>query len=503
MSNQTVMLRERVKLPPSAAMIDSYYRPNVTRSTHILFELELWIHVAHARMLERQGIVTGADIGRILGTLLELRAAGPEALAVDYTQEDLYSYTERFVIGRLGPEVGGRMHTGRSRNDLHTTSWRMALRQSLLEVIDSLMALRRTVLDLARQHADTVMPGYTHTQHAQPISLGYYMLSLADLLGRDFERLSHALDHVDRCPLGSGALTTTAFPIDRAFTAEALGFSGLVEVAYDGVSCRDDAHEAAAALTLLMTNLSRLATDLQSWSTAEYRFIELGDQHSAVSSIMPQKKNPAALEHTKAAAGMVTGALVAALSCSKNTSLSDVNDGVSAINEPVLDAALRTRRILVLLTEVLKAITVFPEVMRRSAEVGFGTATELADVIVRETGLSFRMAHNIVAMAVRETIEAGKTALDISAQDLRRIGENLFGNPIDLEERTVREALDPGHNIRIRTIIGGPAPDNVRAMAAQRQQRLDAEAAAIRAVAGRIEGARERTFAAAQAELAA
>lgn len=503
MSNQTVMLRERVKLPPSAAMIESYYRPNVTRSTHILFELELWIHLAHVQMLQRQGIVAPQDVERILATLIELQAAGPAGLSVDYTQEDLYSYTERFVISRLGPEVGGRMHTGRSRNDLHTTSWRMALRQSLLEVIEALLALRRTALDLAHSHADTVMPGYTHTQHAQPISLGYYFLSLADLLARDFARLSHALGHVDRCPLGSGALTTTAFPIDRPFTAEALGFAEMVEVAYDGVSCRDDAHESAAALALLMTNLSRLATDLQSWSTAEYRFIELGDQHSAVSSIMPQKKNPAAMEHTKAAAGMVTGALVAALSCTKNTSLSDVNDGVSAINEPVLDAALRTRRILVLLTEVLQAITVFPETMRRSAEVGFGTATELADVIVRETGLSFRMAHNIVAMAVREAIEAGRTALDISAADLRRIGENLFGNPIALDERVVKEALDPAHNIQIRTIVGGPAPDNVREMVARRQKSLEDEAAGIGAIAKRIEAARARTFASARAERAA
>lgn len=490
----SIQLRERVKLPPSALFVESYYKPAVGRSFQYLFEVETWIHLAHALMLGRRRIVSRKDVRQILRAVLELSEVGPEVLEVDFTQEDLYSYVERWIVGKLGPEVGGRLHTGRSRNDLHTTSWRMALRASVVETLAALSDLRATVLKLAGQHVDTIMPGYTHTQHAQPITLAYYLLTVADVLARDHRRLRAALAETDRCPLGSGALTTTAFPIDRVWTARVLGFAGVLEVGYDGVSSRDDIHQTSAALAILMTNLSRVAFDLQAWNTAEFRFVEIGDQHASVSSIMPQKKNPAALEHIKAAAGMVTGALVAALSCTKNTSLSDVNDGVTAINEPVLDAALRTRRILRLTSEVLEALEVNREVMLRAAEVGFGTATELADVIVRETGLSFRMAHNIVAGVVREAIEAGKTAVEITAADLERMSQQLFGKPLGVSDQAVAGALDPARNVKIRTVLGGPAPANVRKMLPARKRDLTRDKAEVAKVAARIEKAREGVF---------
>ncbi|HEX7126711.1 MAG TPA: argininosuccinate lyase [Thermodesulfobacteriota bacterium] len=498
----SIQLRERVKLPPSELFVESYYRPSVGRSFQYLFDVEAWIHLAHALMLGRRRIVSRGDVRRIVKAILELSEAGPEALDVDFTQEDLYSYVERWLVGRLGPEVGGRLHTGRSRNDLHTTSWRMALRASVLETLNALADLRETVIRLAARHVDTVMPGYTHTQHAQPITLAYYLLSVADLLARDHRRLRAALAETDRCPLGSGALTTTAFPIDRVWTARALGFAGVLEVGYDGVSARDDIHQTCAALAILMTNLSRVAFDLQAWNTAEFRFVEIGDQHASVSSIMPQKKNPAALEHIKAATGMVTGALVAALACTKNTSLSDVNDGVTAINEPVLDAAMRTRRILRLAAEVLEALTVNADVMLRAAQVGYGTATELADVIVRETGLSFRMAHNIVAGVVREAIEAGKTAVDITAADLERMSRQLFGEPLGISDKAVAGALDPARNVRVRTVLGGPAPANVRRMLAARRRDLARDRADLGRTAARIAKARDRVFALAAREAA-
>ncbi len=495
-----VSLRERLKLPPSPVFVESYYKSSVSRSFQYLFEVETWIHLAHALMLAKQGIVAKGDVREIVKAVLELYEAGPEALEVDFSQEDLYSYLERWLVGRLGPEVGGRLHTGRSRNDLHTTSWRMALRTSMVEVLSALNGLRETTIGLARQHADTVMPGYTHTQHAQPITLAYYLLTVTDVLARDYRRLRASLAETDRCPLGSGALTTTAFPIDREYTARALGFAGVLEVGYDGVSSRDDIHQSAAAMAILMTNLSRVALDLQTWNTAEVRFVEIGDQHASVSSIMPQKKNPAALEHIKAATGMVTGALVATLSCTKNTSLSDVNDGVTAINEPVLDAALRTRRVLRLSAEVLEALKVNPDVMLRAAEVGFGTATELADVIVRETGLSFRMAHNIVAGVVREAIEEGKTALEITTGDLDRLSQQLFQRPLGISEAAVKGALDPTRNVKIRTVLGGPAPANVKRMLAARKRDLARDVGDVARVATRITKAREQVFEAAARE---
>ncbi len=485
-------IRERVKKPPSAVFVDSYFAPRVAREIAYNFDNEMQLNLAHGLMLTRQGIIAKKDMRKILKVVLAVMKKGPEALGVDHKVEDLYSYTERHIIKALGPEVGGRLHTGRSRNDLHTTTWRMALRENLLNVLDGLADMRAMTIKLAQKHMTTVMPGYTHSQHAQPITLGYYLLTFADVLERDFSRLSAGLGRTNKSPLGSGALTTTAFPLDRNYTAKALGFDGLLEIAYDGVSNRDDALEAGAALSILMTNISRLAFDLQSWNTLEYQFIELGDEHSSVSSIMPQKKNPSSLEHAKGVAGVVAGDFIAALSCVKNTSMSDVGDGVTALNEPVLDACTRTRKILAVMTEVLEAITVHKDAMLRSAEVGFGSATELSDVIVRESGLSFRMAHNIVGRVVRETMAAGKTALDITAQDLDAASRALFDKPLKIPAKAVADALDPAKNIHLRTMTGGPAPKTMKAMIAARKKNLAADKTSTNRVKTRVSKAREK-----------
>ena len=494
-----VGLRERVKEPPSALLVDSYYRPAVARAQAAVFEHEMWAHCAHGLMLGRQGIVGREAIGACLREVLAMVAEGPDGVPVDFAQEDLYSYVERRIVQALGPDVGGRLHTGRSRNDLNATTWRMALRAQLLDVQRALLGLRGTLLRLAAEHADVVMPGYTHTQHAQPVTYGYWLLAAADVLARDHTRLAGALAHADRCPLGAGALTTTAFPLDRGMVADLLGFAAPLEVAYDAVASRDDALEAASAMAVLATFLSRLATDLMAWSTWEYGFLELADRHCAVSSIMPQKKNPAALEHTRAAAGMIQGALVAALACTKNTAFADVNDAVTAVNEPVLDAATRTRRILALMEEVFAGLTLRPERMARAAAEGFGSATELADVIVRESGMSFRMAHNVVAVVVRDALVAGLTADAIRSADLDRAATALFGKPLGVPEAAVAQALDPAANIRARTVLGGPAPAELARMLAARRDALARDAAAVDGIARRITAARDRCQAQARA----
>lgn len=493
-----VSVRERVKLPPAERLIEAYFAPNLARGLTHGFAIEIWCHLAHALMLEHQGIIAAADSARLRQALLALHEAGPDMLGIDGRQEDLYSYIERHLTRTLGPETGGRLHTGRSRNDLHTTTARMIQREKLLAAMATLNALRHRVLTLARTHAGTVMPGYTHWQHAQPITLGYYLLAFADVLSRDADRLRGALRHTNLSPLGSGALATTAFPLDRAMTADALGFDGLVEVAYDGVASRDDAHETVAAMAVLMTSLSRLCVDFQAWSTLEYRFIELGDQHCSVSSIMPQKKNPAALEHIKAAAGMVTGHLVAALSASKNTAFADVSDGVSAINAPVIEALLVSTRAMALLEDVLAALTVFPARMAHMAEIGYGTATELADVIVRETGLSFRMAHNVVASVVAAAIAAERPATSITSAELEAAAAAHFGITLALPPEIVAAALDPVANIAGRSITGGPAAANMASMLATRRVALEDADFALAAITTRISAARDRVFRAAE-----
>ena len=481
-----VSLRERVKSPPAQAMVDSYFGPAVAAGIRFQFEPEMRIHIAHAVMLAECGIVKREDIARILVVLADLQQTGVKALTIDYLQEDLYSYIERYIVEKLGPETGGRLHTGRSRNDLHTTSWRLALRSALLDLLDVVGRLRRTLLDLSEKHIGTVMPGYTHTQHAQPISFGYYLLSAADLVERDFGRLLHALSCCDRSPLGSGALSTTGFPINREMTAGFLGFARLVEVGYDGVSIRDDLHEAAAALAVLMTGVSRVATDVQSWNTMEFGMLELDDAYSSVSSIMPQKKNPQAMEHVKAVAAMATGTLSTVLAASKNTALADVNDGVSAGNAPAMDMLERATRALIVFEGAVRTLTVKPEMMLHLAEIGFGTATELADIIVREAGMSFRMAHNIVGRVVRQTIEAHHTAMDITSADLDEASQALFGHALGISEEIVSKALDPAENLRSRTVTGGPAPARMAEMIARRNTVLEDDLAGIADIRRRI-----------------
>ncbi len=494
---EDVSLRERVKEPPSDLLVESYYRGSVARAQQHVFAHEMWVHLAHGLMLARQGIVAAEPMRLVLREVLRLAEAGLDAVAVDHRQEDLYSYVEKALVQVLGADVGGRLHTGRSRNDLNVTTWRMALRAELVDVLPLLGVLRGTLLRLAERDAHVVMPGYTHTQHAQPVTFGYWLLSAADVLARDHARLMGALAHADLNPLGAGALTTTAFPLDRVFTTEMLGFAAPLESAYDAVSSRDDALEAAGAMAVLMAFLSRLATNLQTWSTWEYGFVELADRHSAVSSIMPQKKNPVALEHLKAQAAAVQGALVAALAATKNTEFADVNDAVTSVNEPVLDACLRTRRGLALLEEVFGGLTLNAPRMASAAARGFGSATELADVIVRETGMSFRMAHNVVALVVRDALATGRTSDALRSADVDAAAVTLFGKPLRVSDAAVAQALDPAANIAARTVLGGPA--TLPAMLVARRAALARDEAAVQAVAQRVAAARARCFGVARA----
>ncbi|MCI5076558.1 argininosuccinate lyase [Oricola sp.] len=484
-----VSLRERLSSPPAQSLVNSYYAYGVAAGIKHTFEPELRIHLAHALMLADRGIVAPGSIREILDVLLTLRESGPSVLKVDYKAEDLYSYIERHIVETLGADVGGRLHTGRSRNDLHTTSWRMALRARLMELLEVVAGLRRTAIALASDHVETVMPGYTHTQHAQPITFGYYMLAAADGLGRDYRRLRAALSCADRCPLGAGALATTGFPIDREATRQMLGFGELLEIAYEGVSSRDDVHESAASLALLMTGVSRLATDIQLWNTMEFGFVEFDDSFASASSIMPQKKNPAAMEHVKAVAAMTTGMLGTVLACSKNTSFADVNDGVSAGNTPCLDTMERATLALRVFDGAVSTLKIRPDVMQRSAEIGYGTATELADVIVRSAGVSFRMAHNVVGRVVRVALEAGKTADQITTQDVDDAAEVLFGRRFRIPATQVSEALDPMQNVRSRKAIGGPAPERMHEMIADRRAQLEADLMELAAFSNRIDTA--------------
>lgn len=490
-----VQLRERLSKDPAAILVEHISKPKFQIEFAHLFDHQMAIHLAHCLMLIDQGIISREDGQAILTSLLELHGAGVQALKPNYALEDLYSHIEHRLITQLGPEIGGRLHTARSRNDLGVTQWRMVLRGHLLDVRTSLNRFRGVLLDLAEQYAETVMPGYTHSQHAQPITLGYYFQAFADVLARDAGRLHHAWVTNNCNPLGAAALTTTGFPIDRAATSRRLGFDSLVRNGFDAVASRDDAEEAACALAQLGVHLSRLAEDCFVWCTTEFGFLEFGDDYSSVSSIMPQKKNPGILEYTKKRGGHLIGTATQVLAAVKGSWFTDANDATDAGNEPLISATKQAAGLLDVLAGAFGTITVRSARMLDLARTGFGTMTELADTIVRESGVSFRVAHNIVGKTVAVAIERGLTADQITHAMLDATAQELFGRPLGVDQAAIPEALDPAGNIRLRTVEGGPAPRMLGQMIADARAQLQRDADELAAATGRVNGSRDELFA--------
>jgi argininosuccinate lyase len=439
------------------------------KADRMIAEADILVDIAHLLMLRRQGIVDGKTAETLLPALLDLYDEGIPEEAFDDRFEDIHAGIEAYLIERAGPDIGGRLHIGRSRNDEVATCIRIRLRTLLLEQMEALLQLRRVILDMAAEHRESIMPGFTHLQHAQPTTLAHHLLAYEQAFGRDFSRLQGSLERVNRCPLGAAALASTGYPIDREYTSEILGFSAPLQNTMDAVSARDDMLEAIAISAISMSTVSRLAEELVLWSTGFVQFATLDDAYSSTSSIMPQKKNPDVAEIMRAKAGTVSGALMSALSIMKGLPLSYDRD-LQELTPHLWTAVLETKRAYMLLAEMLATTTFHTERMAEEAGKGFSTATELADIIVREFGISFRTAHGIVGRAVRkgslslETVE--EAAEEMASLSLRDLG---------LSEKMIEEALDPRYSIGVRNVPGGPAPSAVDTHREMRGTALDAD----------------------------
>ncbi|MFI5449790.1 MAG: argininosuccinate lyase [Candidatus Bathyarchaeia archaeon] len=483
------VMGERLKERTADAVIEYYQKqePPVTP-----FDALIAANKAHMVMLVETGIIDRRAASAILKAILELEKLGQQRFQLDPYLVDLYMNMEAFVVGKLGEEIGGKIHTARSRNDLEPTVLRIASRAALNETTRGIIELRESLIRRAREHVETIMPGYTHMQHAQPITLGHYLVGAADMLERDVHRLEEAYKRTNLSPLGSGALATTGFPIDRQKSAELLGFDALVENSLDGVSSRDFAQETVAALSILLTNLSRFAMDLILWSTYEYGMVELAEAYSSISSIMPQKKNPVMAEAIRASASRVYGQLERI-----QTVLRALPQGISrdiGETDVLLDALGEASSIIRVTTGITSTLIIKSEVMKRRAGEGFSTATELADVIVRERGLSFRTAHRIVGTVVRRAMEKGKETEYITTETIDAAAVEVAGKPLGLEEKTILEALDPYENVKRRRVTGGPAPPEVMRMIEDRLRRIGGENLRLEARMKRLEDAEKRLF---------
>ena len=419
--------------------------------------------VAHVTMLARQGIVSQEDADAITQGLHrvreEIEAGG---FPFDRALEDIHMNVEARLAELIGP-AAGRLHTARSRNDQVATDLRLWLRARLDEADEACRVLQAALIDRAEEHVATVMPGFTHLQVAQPVSLGHHLLAYVEMIGRDRGRLADCRRRLNESPLGAAALAGTSFPIDRATTAELLGFDRPSANSIDAVSDRDFVVEALGAAALIVMHLSRLAEELVLWSSAQFGFIALSDRFSTGSSIMPQKRNPDAAELVRGKTGRVVGALIGLLTMMKGLALTYSKD-MQEDKEPLFDAFDSLALCLAATTGMIRDMTVNSDAMARAAGTGHATATDLADWLVQDAGVPFREAHTITGRIVKLADENGCDLKDLALADLQAIEPRISADVVVL--------LDPAQAIARRTSEGGTAPSEVAKQVARARQRF-------------------------------
>ncbi|WP_459193666.1 argininosuccinate lyase [Halosimplex sp. J119] len=475
-SGGTAIRRDRFSGGPARGFMSSL------AADERIFAADLQVDRAHVVMLAEQGIVDDEDASAILAALDDVEAAGHGELP---DAEDVHEAIETAVIQRVGPE-GGRMHTARSRNDEVATCIRYRLRSDLFEALETVVGAREQLLDAAAEHTETVMPGFTHLQYAQPVTVAHWILSYEGPLARDTERLLAALSTTNQSPLGAAAFAGTPFDVDRERTAELLGFDGTVANSMDATSSRDFLVETTSALTTLATTLSGMAEDLVVYSGRDY--VEISDDYASTSSIMPQKKNPDTLEIVRATAGEAQGALQRLLTTLKGLPRS-YNIDLQEATPPAWTAVDSVPPALEVATGALTTAEWHEDVLAAEAAAGFSTATGVADRLAM-AGVPFRTAHEVVA-AVAEDLDPGRDAPEIA--ELEAAAEEILGEPLTayVDEETLAATLDPVESVAMRDSAGGPAPDAVEAQIESARERLtgDEDAVAERrdAVAGALE----------------
>ena len=409
--------------------------------------------IAHATMLGAAGIIDKGESEKICAELEKIeKDIETGALHIDPDAEDIHTFIEGELTARIG-DAGKRLHTARSRNDQVALDVRLTLRKECAGLMEQLKELINVLCDQAEEYADTVMPGYTHLQRAQPITFGHHLMAYAEMFLRDIGRMQDALKRMDVCPLGSGALAGTTYPLDRDLTAKLLGFSGVSRNSLDGVADRDFCAEIAAAISLAMVHLSRFSEEIILWCSWEFKFIELDDAFSTGSSIMPQKKNPDITELIRGKSGRVFGDLMALL---KGLPLA-YNKDMQEDKEAVFDAVDTLRLCLTPFIPMLKTMRVLKENMRAAAAKGFINATDCADYLVASKGLPIRDAYKITGELVALCIERGLTLETLPIDEYKKVC-NAF-------DEGVYEAINLEKCVRDRKVKGAPCPENVHAAA--------------------------------------
>jgi argininosuccinate lyase len=428
-----------------------------------LWQQDIRASQAHVEMLAAQGIVGAEDAGAIrdgLAKIAEEYEAG--GLVEDPALEDIHMHVEHRLAELIGP-AAGRLHTARSRNDQVATDFRLWVRDAIDEVLVGLEALQRALVQRAEEHAGTVMPGFTHLQAAQPVTLGHHLLAYYEMLRRDRSRFKDARARLNELPLGSAALAGTSFPLDRVATASALGFDRPTANSIDAVSDRDFALDYLMAATQCALHLSRLAEEFVIWASQPFGFVRLPDSYSTGSSIMPQKRNPDAAELVRGHSGRILGCMTALAVTMKGLPLAYAKD-MQDDKPPVFEAHDLLALSIAAITGMVAEVTFDAQRLRAAAEAGHSTATDLADWLVRVAGVPFREAHHITGRAVRLADESGVSLWELPLDALREVDARI--------DSTVFDVLSVDASVRSRTSFGGTAPSEVMKRVAEAKQAL-------------------------------
>ena len=445
---------------------------NFEDAKELLLSPLMAIHYAHLVMLNAQGIVSADDARTLRAALDGISQEDIRRVTYDGTYEDLFFYIERLVIAACGDDVAGRLHTARSRNDIDMTMYRMRQREFILGLIAATFALRRSLLEVAERHRDTIFAVHTHTQRAQPTTVAHYLLAVVEQLERDGARLKAAYDRTNRNPLGACAITGTGFPIDRQLTSELLGFCGPTGNTYGSIATVDYLLESTSAAAVLLTGHGRFLQDLLLWGTSEFGYVRFGDGFVQGSSIMPQKRNPVAIEHARAIGSKALGQAQAIVLTVHNTPFGDIVDTEDDL-QPLVFAMFRDATRAVKLVAAAMATAEF-DAARLEARAGDGwtTLTELADTLVRDHGLPFKTAHGIASHLVGgRQRDPHRPLVDL----LNDACTELLGAPLAYTDAQLTHILSPRYFVEIRRTLGGPAPEETARAAKASRQQLDAD----------------------------
>ena len=436
-----------------------------------LYKEDITGSMAHAAMLGKQGIIAKEESDKIIEGLKGILAdieAGKIHFSQDY--EDIHMNVEQILTERIG-DAGKRLHTARSRNDQVALDMRLYVKKEIVAIKKEILDFMEALCESAKNNLETVMPGYTHLQRAQPVTFGHYMMAYANMMRRDVIRLENCLEGMDDMPLGSGALASTTYPIDRDFVRQQLGFARVTNNSLDGVSDRDYCVELTAALSILMMHLSRFSEEIISWCSWEFKFVELDDAFSTGSSIMPQKKNPDIAEKIHGKTGRMYGNLMAMLTIMKGIPLA-YNTDLSEDKEQVFDSIDTLLDSLAIVTPMIAKMKVNAERTRRAADMGYANATDLADYLAKK-GIPFREAHHIVGSMVNYAIKHNKRLDDFTMDEYRQFSDKI--------EEDIREEISLETCVKARRSFGGTAPERVREQLEHADKVLSEEAKALQA----------------------